>query len=186
MKMPNRINITKEQILDLLSKGYSKTQIAKQYGCCSDLIRRRLRGEDKPPQIMVCAICGREYPGDERRQTCGAPECQAEWAKKWKQEYMQNHYNYVKKAELSPDGINHNLYTDDTHLLMAIYLSKGEPLTQMARDTGRPLKELQEHLETDKAKIDRARQIMDIQHRQSKPGGVQTVVNWSALDRWDL
>jgi hypothetical protein len=99
---------------------------------------------------------------------------------------MQNHYNYVKKSVLSPDGINHNLYTDDTFLLMAIYISKGEPLTQMSADTRRPLKELQEHLVTDKAKIDRQVRIMEIQHRQSKPGGPKIAQSWSRIDRAEI
>ena len=166
-----KIQITAEQILELKSQGLTQAQIADRLGCEPYTISRRLASYRKTKEQRICPICHSQYSALSKRNTCGRKACREE-------------YKILQGIET--DQANRNPYTDATYLLMAIYLSKGEPLTQMARDTGRPLKELQEHLETDKAKIDRQLRIMDIQHRQSKPGGVQTVVNWSAMDRWDL
>ena len=166
-----KIQITAEQILELKSQGLTQAQIADRLGCEPYTISRRLASYRKTKEQRICPICHSQYSALSKRNTCGRKACREE-------------YKILQGIET--DQANRNPYTDATYLLMAIYLSKGEGIAMMAMDTGRPLKELQEHLVTDKAKIDRQVRIMEIQHRQSKPGGPKIAQSWSRIDRAEI
>lgn len=143
--MSRQINVTKDQILSLMDQGYTRQEIADKFGCCYDLISRRLKSDDDLLPVRTCYICGSEFRGGSKRQTCGSADCQREHAKRCSAERSKAYHDRVKEEIRNP------VFTPTLDRMLVEDMSKGRSAAWMAQMYNRPKKDIQARIDELKA-----------------------------------
>lgn len=138
--MSRPVQITKEEIENLITKGFSMKAIAKKYQCAVSTLNFIRRNKEREPDVKaLCSECGIEFIGPPHRKTCGSQVCQSKRNMRISQPITADW-----KSKIRP-------YSYTSNMLLVEDLEAGWSLERTALMYDRDIDDLKQHIEVIKA-----------------------------------